>query len=66
MEIRTFVKPVKVEMSCPRCGSGRMLPGDTVLTTYPLQYPHECNSCGYTETYRKIYPYIEYEEWMDN
>ena len=60
-EIKKIVNPVQVDMVCPKCGRGMMRPDNVVLTTSPPQYPHECNECGYTETYYVMYPYIMWE-----
>lgn len=61
-EVRTFV----VDMLCDKCGEGYMRPeGNIVLTTYPLQYPHRCNRCGYTRSFIKKYPYTDNEYYME-
>ena len=57
-EVKTF----EVDMICEKCNIGHMRPvGNIVLTTYPIQYPHECDNCGHTEIYTKKYPYTTYE-----
>lgn len=57
-EVKTF----EVDMICEKCNKGHMRPvGNIVLTTYPLQYPHECDNCGHVENYTKKYPYTIYE-----
>jgi ribosomal protein L37E len=65
-EIRLEVKNYVVDMLCDRCGEGYMRPeGNIVLTTYPLQYPHKCNRCGYTRSFIKKYPYLNNEYWKE-
>ena len=64
-EVRQLVKTFRVRMVCPKCGEGFMEPGDVVLTTYPPLYPHTCDHCGYIDSYRVMYPYIEYEAVKD-
>ena len=45
-------------MVCDRCGKGKMKPyGNIIITTFPEQYPHKCDSCGYEENYHIRYPY---------
>lgn len=62
-EVRTPVRVFRVGMVCPECGNGRMLlSSGAVLVTWPAQYTHKCNSCGYMTTYTKTYPYVEYED----
>jgi len=62
LKVRTF-KVIKI---CNRCHEGEMYLYDNnvCLTTYPAQYQHECNNCGYKESYFTSYPRIEneYEE----
>lgn len=56
------VKPYKVKMVCDKCKTGEMEAScNTMLAVYPPKYPHTCNVCGYTESYDRLYPYIEYE-----
>lgn len=62
METRTEVKLIQVDYRCPRCNEGFLRHTGIVLTSYPVQYPHECNNpdCDYAETFRGIsYPYNE-------
>ena len=61
-EVKIAVQTYEVDMVCPNCGCGMMRPTNVALTTYPLQYPHDCVNCGHTEIYYKQYPYIKYEE----
>lgn len=61
MEKRTRMIPVKKEMICDKCG-GIMVPTGMCLMSNPPQYPHVCNGCGFTATYNKSYPTIEFEE----
>lgn len=55
------VIPVEVRLYCDNCGR-EMEYGGVALTTYPMQYPHHCPSCGHTETQSKIYPAFGYKE----
>lgn len=58
MEKVANARVVIVEMICDKCGKGKMRThGNTVLYTYPPQYPHICESCGNTENYPFTYPY---------
>ena len=64
-EIKSEVKTYEIDMVCDKCGQGYMRPvGNIVLTTSPLQYPHECTECGYMATYNKTYPYTAYEHFI--
>ena len=62
MEERNEVKIVKVDFKCPQCPDGHLRPTGTVLTSYPPQYPHMCDSvnCDYGQTFSLTYPYIDY------
>lgn len=53
------IKTYRVIARC-ECG-GQMNPTGQVLSTYPEQYPHFCDSCGKTELYLKTYPTITYK-----
>lgn len=66
MIVEEKVQPKRIDMICPQCGHGRMRSDGTVLTSYPAQYPHECNACGFIETYYVSYPYIVWEEISDS
>ena len=62
MGVKRNVKTVKVSMQCDKCKTGIMeRDGNTVLTTYPPQYPHKCNNCGHVENYTVEYPYLDVE-----
>ena len=53
-EVKTFVRHLLCEIT--GCG-GEMLPTGICLTSYPAQYPHQCDTCGYTLNVRgKTYP----------
>ena len=39
--------------------------GNMVLATYPIQYSHQCDKCGYIQNYIKKYPYETYEYWEE-
>lgn len=60
-ETKQPVTAYQIDMQCDQCGAGQMRPGKFSHPTNPPQYPHWCNSCGHTDTYRKVYPYISYE-----
>lgn len=51
-----------VKMICDKCGKGEMIESDDSILTYPPQFPHMCNNCGYTATYRCRYPHTKLEE----
>lgn len=58
MEMVADAKTLIVHMICDKCGKGKMIPhGNIVLTTYPEQYPHQCDNCGYMDNYPMRYPY---------
>ena len=58
MEMVAEAKTLVVDMVCDKCGKGRMVPhGNITLTSYPEQYPHKCENCGYTANYDVRYPY---------
>lgn len=49
--------PVEVRMYCDECKTGELIHTGVCLTSNPPQFPHVCNSCGYTQTFRdKYYP----------
>ena len=61
MEVVAETKVLTVHMKCDQCGEGFMvMDGDIVLTTYPAQYPHKCNKCGYRKTFDRMYPFHKY------
>ena len=65
-EIRHEVRTFLVDMVCENCSEGYMRPvGNIALSTYPIQYPHKCEKCGYTQNYTKNYPYEVYEYWKE-
>lgn len=60
MEEKKEVKTFKVDYKCPKCKRGYLRHNGLVLTSYPAQYPHNCNNkdCDYDETFLdKTYPY---------
>ena len=62
-EIKYEVKTYEIDMVCDKCGQGSMRPlGNIVLTTHPIQYPHQCTNCGNVENYTIQYPYIVEEK----
>lgn len=52
----------KVKAKCEKCGEGYMQSRGEALLSYPPQYIHKCNKCGYEAYYREIYPKIIHEE----
>ena len=65
-EIRHEVRTFLVDMVCESCGVGYMRPvGNIALSTYPIQYPHKCDKCGYIKKKKKNYPYEVYEYWEE-
>ena len=55
------VKCVMKKLYCDKCGTEMRTQG-FVLTSYPPQYPYECQQCGYHETTSDSYPRIDYVE----
>lgn len=49
------VKVFEEHLYCDECGT-EMFPTGEVLTSFPLQFPHECPSCGARQTHRQAYP----------
>ncbi len=43
-------------MKCLECRDGELKAQDTVQTSYPPQFPHQCTHCDYSETFHEIYP----------
>ena len=64
-ELRHKCEVYRVDMKCPYCDKGYMKPTGVVLSTFPEQYPHVCDVCGYCETYYTTYPFNEYVEIND-
>ncbi len=60
-ETKQPVTVYRTDMQCDQCGIGQMRPTGYAYPTSPPQYPHQCNHCGHTDTYRKVYPQISYE-----
>jgi hypothetical protein len=63
-EQRKQVLPVRVNYSCDKCG-GDVLPTGVCLTSYPAQYPHDCQWCGKRYTFTSLYPRIEHVDAVD-
>ena len=64
MEKKIEVKTYMVYKICPKCENGKMLYEDGIgatLLTYPTQYLHICDKCGYKSLYFDRYPKIEYK-----
>lgn len=62
-EIKQLVVSHQVDMKCSITNCvGFMRPTTTVLTSYPPQYPHNCNVCKTNfGVYFVTYPYISYD-----
>lgn len=50
------------DYKCDTCNEGHMRSTGMILTSYPPQYPHICNSCGAAKTFRVTYPRIVHVE----
>lgn len=50
----------KIDMKCSKCKEGFMRHTVLKLITRPILFPHKCNKCGFEESYKEIYPYVEY------
>lgn len=57
--IKEKVQPIKIFAKC-ECG-GHFESTGICLMSYPCQYPHICNKCGKSETFKCTYPKIEFE-----
>jgi hypothetical protein len=55
----TPMQPVRIEAGCDKC-DGTLVFDGIVLTSYPPQYPHTCDRCGWRNNLREHYPTIEY------
>lgn len=57
-------KPCKtvVRHAMCECGGEYKCCENIVLTTYPVQYPHDCDKCGNRITFFEKYPYVDYDE----
>lgn len=56
-------KEVKTHVTHAMCDcGGEFKPTNMILSTFPVQYPHDCNKCGKREIFYERYPKIEYEE----
>lgn len=56
------IRPIRIDFECDECGKGNYRFGGIVLTSYPPQYPHICNSCGNKKTFKVKFPYIKYTD----
>jgi predicted Zn-ribbon and HTH transcriptional regulator len=52
---------MKIDLKCCKCNNGFMRHTVLRVISRPIMFPHKCNNCGFEESYRKIYPYIEFE-----
>lgn len=57
-EIKRKVVTYEYDMRCDKCEEGFMRPTGAALMSYPIQYPHKCNKCGYETNYYVTYPDI--------
>lgn len=62
MEREVDVKAVRVHQMCEECEDGELKATGVTYMTSPPRYEHRCNKCNHKETFRKIYPAIEYRE----
>ena len=54
--IESDVKIVKLQCRCPNCHRGFLERyGNQVIVTYPEQFEHRCNKCGFSTDIRGIY-----------
>ncbi len=49
-----------IDLKCNKCNVGFMRHTVLKIISIPIMYPHKCNKCGFEESYKVIYPYIEY------
>lgn len=63
-EFKKEVKVYKVFMPCPKCSDGQMNFTGESLLSYPAQHIHQCDKCGFKESYGGgvKYPDIKYIE----
>ena len=62
-EEKKEVTSFKVDFKCPVCNEGYLRPTGACLPVNPPLFPHMCNresGCGYGETFKVSYPYIDY------
>jgi uncharacterized Zn finger protein len=61
-ETRTVMQTIQIDYTCDDCGQGQMRSDGMTLTSFPPQYPHECNKCGAVKTFTSTrYPNIVFE-----
>ena len=46
---------------CDECGKGEMIYCGGLLLTFPPQYPHQCNQCGSSASFERVYPFLGLE-----
>jgi len=61
METTTKTETVIKDFRCPKCKNGKLRPFGLTYLTNPPKYPHKCLNCGYKQTFKKRYPYVDYE-----
>ena len=60
------VQTYEVDYKCDVCSKGWYRPTGVVLTTFPAQFPHECNFCGAEMIVREhTYPYVVTEKVIE-
>lgn len=59
-EVKVKVQPYMVRAMC-EC-SGEFEPTGMCLSSYPVQYEHQCNRCNEVRNFDCRYPKIVYEE----
>ena len=62
MEVENEVKVYRVIMKCDKCKQGEMKPTNMAYLSFPGQYEHQCDCCGYRTSYKVSYPTIIYKE----
>lgn len=60
-EFETPKQVVSVDYICDKCGEGTMVFEGIILMSYPPRYPHICNSCSHSQTFKVKYPTIVYK-----
>lgn len=60
-EIKTEVKTFRIQMQCEKC-DGEMTPTGIVFDSFPPQYGHSCNECGFSKNIQHRYPRVVHED----
>lgn len=61
-ETRSMMRAHRIDYICDRCHEGSMIAANLVYTSNPPQYPHQCDVCGWTATFPKTYPHVEFHQ----